>query len=229
MVASAAEWRGKGGVVKPRISRFSDRLEELAEEGNQIATSAASVVNNYVPDETALHSWLVKVRNLIESVFGRSSAHFRHLEELTTKGVSRMHEVQRVAGVVVGAKDDLDGGYLIRQEMLVAGAVFDSLLDEAKHFLGAGFDQCAAVLSRVVLEDALRRIARREGVDDSGNASAVNDRLKAEGVFTQPRWRQVQSWLDVGNAAAHGNTGDFDADLVRGVIEGLEQFLAQEL
>jgi len=28
--------------------------------------------------------------------------------------------------------------------------------------------------------------------------------IEEAGRFTQPQWRMVQAWLDIGNAAAHG-------------------------
>jgi hypothetical protein len=102
------------------------------------------------------------------------------------------------------ALDDLKNGFLGNQEMLVAAAVFDSVLEQAKYLNSQGYKDPAAVLTRTVLEDALRRIARAEGEDDSTKASAINDVLKKTGRVSQPLWRQIQFWLDVGNAAAHG-------------------------
>jgi hypothetical protein len=38
-----------------------------------------------------------------------------------------------VEAVLQGALSDLEGGFLVGQEFLVAGEVFDSVLEEGKH------------------------------------------------------------------------------------------------
>ena len=86
----------------------------------------------------------------------------------------------------------------------------------------------AAVLARVVLEDALKRIARGEGLDDNQSASRLNDELRRIGKYRQPQWRLIQAWLDIGNAAAHGNFNEYNEEDVEGLIEDIERFLATE-
>jgi hypothetical protein len=142
--------------------------------------------------------------------------------------VEHSYEVLSIVGLLSGAVDDLEKGYLLEQEFLIAGALFDSLLEQAKHLNQAGYKDPAAVLGRVVLEDALRRIARREGLDSSEKASALNDSLKNAGVYVQPRWRIVQAWLDIGNAAAHGKVSEFTEQDVTKMLEGISEFLADD-
>jgi aspartyl aminopeptidase len=118
---------------------------------------------------------------------------------------------------------------LTGQEFLIAGEVFASILEQAKELNKSGYKDPAAVLTRVVIEDALRRLARREGVDDKQKASQINDDLKGSGIYPQVQWRFIQAWLDIGNAAAHGKFGDYTEEDVVKMIEGVEQFLAAEL
>jgi hypothetical protein len=165
-------------------------------------------------------------------VFGEKSAHFTHYSKFAYDG-QRNHlqdvgEIIPIIGVLEGALDDLTKGFLARQEFIISAALFDDLLDQARHLNAKGYEDPAAVLARVVLEDALRKIAREAAIDDSGPASAVNDRLKKAERLNQPQWRQVQSWLDTGNAAAHGDFDKFtQADAAR-MIDGLGPFLANE-
>lgn len=124
--------------------------------------------------------------------------------------------------------DDLENGFLIGQEFLLAGEIFDSVLEEAKELLNAGYKDPAAILGRVVLEDSLRRLARQEQLDDTQKATKLNDDLKKAGRYNQVQWRQIQVWLDVGNNAAHGKFDQYSKEQVKEHIEGIERFIASE-
>ena len=106
--------------------------------------------------------------------------------------------------------------------------MFDSVLEEAKHLNQSGHKDPAAVLARVVLEDALKRIARSEGVNDNQKASQINDELRKRGRYPQPQWRLIQAWLDIGNAAAHGKFNEYSDEGVQRLVEDIERFLATE-
>jgi hypothetical protein len=84
-------------------------------------------------------------------------------------------------------------------------------------------------LVRVVVEDALRRIARAEGINDSGTAARLNDALRDIGRSGKPMWRQIQTWLDVGNAAAHGHFDQYSEATVVQAIDDVGRFWAQEV
>ena len=124
--------------------------------------------------------------------------------------------------------DDLEKGYLLSQEFLIAGEVFDSILVQAKQLTQGGYKDCAAVLARTVLEDTLKRLARSEGIDENLRASVINDELKKSGKYPQAQWRFIQAWLDIGNAAAHGRFDEYSEGDVLELIKGIEQFLVTE-
>lgn len=218
--------------LNPRYARYAARLRELIEEGKKVAgletrghSSSWIQGENKVP----LHAWLTKTQNIIEGVFGANSQQLQHLHQLTQRTVEYAHQVYSIVGLLEGALNDLENGFLRGQEFIVAGEVFDSVLQRAKYLVDNGFKDAAAVLVRVVIEDALKRIAREEGLDDSKKASAINDDLKGAKRYPQPQWRLIQSWLDIGNSAAHGDFGDYTEDDVKRMIDDVERFLAAEL
>jgi len=96
-----------------------------------------------------------------------------------------------------------------------------SLLEQADQLLAAGQRVPAAVIVRIVLERWIRDEAEKNGIAnaDSEKASSLNDSLKRVGVFSIPKWRQVQTCLDIGNAAAHGKDDQFSADDIRRALE----------
>jgi hypothetical protein len=216
--------------VNSQYKRAADRVRSLITEGTAVAgLEQHSSVGPYIQEKIPLHAWWVKVENLIESVFGPQSAHGRQLRRLTKRTPEHSYEVLGIVGMLTGALDDLESGFLIGQENLVAGVVLDDVLEQALELVRAGFKDPAAVLVRVVVEDTLRRLSRAHSLDDTVKASALNDALWKKGGYGKPQWRLVQAWLDIGNAAAHGDFAAYTADQVRQVILDVERFLAQEL
>ncbi len=210
-------------MLNPKYKHYANRLRELIKESRSISCDSRGEVQ----DETSLHSWLVKVKNVIEVAFGTNSQHFKHLEKLT-KSVYRSFHINAIEGLLKGALSDLEGGFLIGQEFLIAGEIFDSVLAQAKQLHKSGYKDVAAVLGRVVIEDALRRIAGQENIEDTQKASRINDDLKKAERYGKPQWRQIKVWLDIGNAAAHGKFNDYDEEEVKVMIEGIGRFLADE-
>ncbi len=217
--------------MNPKYTRVAERLTQLISKGVEVANLELPSVHGrvYIQDNVALHAWLVSVDNIVRTAFGPASAHFIQLSQILDGKPSRSQEVNRIVGILHGALSDLEGGFLVGQERLVAGVVFDIVLQQAHHLLDAGFKDSAAVLCRVVIEDCLRRLSREEGLSDTGKASALNDATRDCGRYGQPQWRMIQAWLDIGNAAAHGKFSDFDHSSVAAMIEGVERFMAQEL
>ena len=223
-------------MMNPKYSRYAERLRELIEEGNRVARleKPSSVGGPYIQgaDKANVLSWLTKSRNILEIALGNQSPHLHHFDNLIPKsGVSNIihsREIYNFIGVLTAALDDLENGYLLGQEFFIAGEVFDSILGQAKYLVQNSYKDPAAVLTRVVLEDALKRIARNEGIDDNQKASIINNELKKKGRYSQPQWRFIQGWLDIGNSAAHGKFDQYTQDDVVKMIDDIERFLVNE-
>lgn len=163
----------------------------------------------------------------MEKAFGITSPHYKRIQDLTKENEYIGSRIPLIRGVLKGSLDDLENGFLLGQEFLIAGEVFDSVLEEAKHLLKAGYKDPAAILGRVVIEDCIKRLARLEQLDDTKKAAALNDELKKAGRYNQAQWRQIQVWLDIGNNAAHGNFS-YKEEQVKDQLEGIERFIASE-
>jgi hypothetical protein len=219
-------------MMNPKYKSVADRLERLIEEGEEVAQHAESddLKRFTGSSKRPLNSWLAKTDNILLSVFGEGSAHYSQFESIRDRSVIKQKEVYAITGILEGALDDLREGFLTGQEFLIAGEVFDSVIEQARHLKESHFKDPAAVLGRVVLEDALQRISREEGIDTDQKASQLNtDLWKSAERYSQPQWRKVQSWLDTGNAAAHGNFDKYTNGDVEDLLEGVEEFIATEL
>lgn len=138
--------------------------------------------------------------------------------------------VDSAAGLVQGLDEALAGDLLRRVEDRVASEIYDDVLAEAEGLLRGNHVPCAAILVRVGLENGLRRLGAREGMPavDTAKASAINDWLwKDRQLYAQATNRQVQSWLDPGNAFAHDKPekSQYDAAHIAKTLEDVRSFL----
>lgn len=219
--------------------RYVERLQELINESEDIESlvKKASSSNpnvavfglSYIEDDAALNAWLIKTKNIIDIIFGNTSIQFKRLEELTQNYNSfGLSQIRSIKGVLIGSLDDLNNGFLIGKEFLIAGEIFDSVLEEAKELLKTEHKDPAAMLGRVVLEDALKRLARQEGINDTLKASQINIELKKAGRYNLSQERLIQAWLDIGNYAAHGKFDQYSKEQVKDQIESIERFIATD-
>jgi hypothetical protein len=125
-------------MLNPKYHRYVNRLRDLIKEGQSVAKlERPSSVGPYIQgeDKTQVQGWLTKVRNILDTVFGTQSIHVRQFEEVLPKGgvrlVEHSRDVHAIVGVLTGALDDLEQGYLLGQEFLIAGEVFDSCSSKA--------------------------------------------------------------------------------------------------
>jgi hypothetical protein len=225
-------------MINPKYQRYADRLHELVNEGKQVAQLERPSPNSNMvfirgENEIPLNAWLTKSLNIIQNVFGlKSPQYFAFMQALPKDGirfVSKSSDVYPLTGVLEGSVNDLENGFLVDQELLIAGAIFDSILEQAKELNDKDYKDPAAVLVRVVLEDALKRLSRNERIDDTQKASILNDELKKINFFPQIQWRFIQTWLDIGNNAAHGKFDTYSKDQVYDMIKGVEQFVLSYL
>lgn len=95
----------------------------------------------------------------------------------------------------------------------------------------------AGVLAGALLEKALRTLCDEQQppvsiVNAKGELRTLNsliDELKKAEVFNELKAKQLRSWADIRNAAAHGPFSDFGKADVAQMISGINNFLADYL
>lgn len=139
-------------------------------------------------------------------------------------GYSDQSRAAHMAGIIGSAYDLLGNGFIGSVKFLLHADMFASTLEQAKGLKETGHLIPAAVLGRIVIEDWLRDQAEKSGIEvpEGAKASTVNDSLKKSSVFSVPKWRLIQSLLDVGNAAAHGKISEISEGEVSRLLEFIE-------
>ena len=101
----------------------------------------------------------------------------------------------------------------------------------ADELLESGYKDPAASLAGAVLQDGLRKIADRHSVvhKRGDGLDSLNQKIAAPGLYNASTRAQIDSWRHSRNAADHGNFGDYQADDIRRMVEGVRDLLARYL
>lgn len=120
--------------------------------------------------------------------------------------------------------------YLASVQELIHADLFGDLLEMADHLLAEGYKDAAAVTGGGVLEEAIRKLADKNGVPivdgtKPRKADTINADLVKAGVYNKLEQKNVTAWLGLRNDAAHANYSNYDKTQVQQFIEGIRQFL----
>ena len=128
----------------------------------------------------------------------------------------------------------INSGLLITFKLLIQADVFESELEQAQHFLDNDYKVAAAVTAGVVLETAIKELAKNNGISiylEGSNKpkklDGLNSELKSAEVYNALRHKQIIELAHIRNKAAHGEVDEFSENDVKNMIRDIEGFLIE--
>ncbi len=223
------------------IKTLIERCEDIIKMGDEILTSSGER-NDQVPK---INSSFENIYNLCYPNGIPTHLALSNLKNtLISQGIS-----PRFSGLIgffkarldifKGFVEDLKKG-LITSDLisLISIDVYNDLILQAKDlrkFNTEPLNRAACVLARIVLEDGLKKICSKKGIYlKSDKANEANMELKKNLIYGNPQFKHVDTWLSIGNAAAHPESPklDFNAitetqmdDMIKNVPEFLTKYL----
>jgi hypothetical protein len=123
------------------------------------------------------------------------------------------HAIDMLEGVLLALRSDIERDRLRTFEEMIHSALFDDLLSAAQHFVDSGHRMPAAVMAGGTLEEHLRQLAKKFGIDivsigkkgkpEPKGGMALNDELFKANAFSKPQLTMNQTWIHIRNQAAH--------------------------
>lgn len=170
--------------------------------------------------------------SFISNVFGKESVYYQQFK--TEVRDSNYYYVESAIGILNAIKSEIESGWLFSFKKLVEADVFCDFLEMAEYLLEEKYKDAAAVMIGSVLEEHLRSLCKENSIpvfDESNGkqvpkkASRLNDDLAKNGVYNKLTQKNVTSWLDLRNNAAHGKFEEYNIDQVNLMYQGVSQFL----
>lgn len=213
--------------------RIITRLERLIEDGKHLLMTLAPSTtarrserqgDEYV-DQYLHLKFFTSALYFIDSTVGRDSEFYRQFDRLSA-GVAAAPIKLKIA-VLEALQAELQDIWYWTAQGLARAEVFSNTLEEAEHLLDRGFKIPAAVLAGCVLEQHLRSLSLRNGLDSTASPGKINDALKAAGVYNKNDGKEVAIYQGIRNSAAHGKDDEFSGEQVKLMLQGVAAFVAR--
>ena len=221
--------------------RYTEKFKELLIEGEIVSRSESTDDHDYGVgehvDRSKFVEWRTKVVTLLSEILPIKSplrkTCERYLELMHTKRVC-----DDIFAMLHGCRKDFEDGMFDDLEKRVEADVSVNYLEQAERLMrdkdGADHTYiAAAVLAGAVLEKALRTLCKKASPPIpvnkvGGQAKTLNpliDDLKKANVFNEIEAKQLRTWADIRNAAAHGRFEEFDRAQVEAMLVDVQRFL----
>ncbi|MBX9901021.1 MAG: hypothetical protein K2Y28_09590 [Burkholderiaceae bacterium] len=214
-------------------SHVLKRIDELVMRGNAAARSQ-SKGDHWMRDIVESQSWLSSAANAIQQVAPDGSFFRLELDRLMAndqlKGGIPISTIEKLLGLLQSVKLEAEGGLLVKLEDQVVATAFDDFLDQASQYHKSGKIKEAAVLASAVLEDTVKRISVKAGLDPKSlSLEPLIDALAKLSVFTPVKAKRVKSYAAIRNHALHAEWAQLDLKDVGAQISGLRELLDEHL
>lgn len=209
------------------------RIDELISLGNAAARSQSSQ-DYWIKDVVEAQSWFSSAANAIHQVSPPGSFYVAELHRIVEheqlKGGFPRSSIEKLLGLLQSVRHEARAGLLIKLEDQVVASAFDDFLDHAALYHKAGKLNEAAVLASAVLEDTIKRIARKYEIAVNGvSLDPLIDELTKRSVFTQVKAKRLKSYAAIRNHALHAEWEKLDIRDVGAQLSGLRELLDEHL
>lgn len=204
--------------------KLTDRLNHLIEMGEVVLKTRYIDIFAYVKDNP-FYQWRVGALSFLEAVFGGNSIHFQEFQQ-RCRG-TKYDDALQGQSILKAAKEDIESGYLKKLEDLVAADIFTDFLEMAEYLLEQGYKDPAASLIGAVLEDGLRKIAKKNDITlkSRENISSLNHKIANARIYSRLVQKQVEVWNEIRDNADHAEFSEYNADSVQKMCSGVRSFL----
>jgi hypothetical protein len=186
-------------------------------------------------------TWTTRTGEFINRLYKKDSQYvlafnqFRALMRMTNLHSNSYATLLEVTGALEGIKYELQNGLLSDIQKLLQADIFSDFLEMGEHLLKEGYKDAAAVIIGSVLEDTLRKLADSNGIkttNDKGKFLTIeplNIELATKNIDNKLIQKQITSWADLRNNAAHGHYDKYDSKQVEMMFLFVQTFCADNL
>ena len=216
---------------------FIQQIKEILEIYNNNQDLQTGGVKSPKTDELAINL-ITRISALVKRITGTNSEYYKQIDKISFKSKFRyaIRRLTQLIGVLKALYQDLKAGYLKSFSELIHADVFSNYIEMAEYLLEEGYKDPAAVITGSTLEEHLRKLCIKNGIDieimSKGklrpiNADSLNSELAKQGVYSKLEQKSVTAWLGLRNNAAHGNYGEYHDNQVKQMIMGVRDFIVR--
>lgn len=177
-----------------------------------------------------------RIMAVITRITGINSEYYKQAMNVLPIISEPIARLMGLYGVLTGLYQDLKAGYLKSFSELIHADIFSDYIEMAEYLLEEGYKDPAAVITGSTLEEHLRKLCIKNGIDieimssgklRSKKADGINSDLAKQGVYSKLEQKSITAWLDLRNKAAHGKYSEYDENQVKQLIMGVRDFIVR--
>lgn len=210
------------------------RLDELIGLGNAVLATRKQRTPGF-PDRVnngKFRGFRSASLSFLESIFGAHQTYYKEfIEHVKVSGPSY---TEAGINILQAAKAEIEGGWLFTIKGIVSAEIFADFMEMAEHLLEEGYKDAAAVMIGSILEEHLRKLCDKNSIPvtvekedkiKSKKADTINHELSKAEVYNKLEMKQITTWLDLRNKAAHGNYTEYSKKQVTLMLQGVLDFM----
>lgn len=209
-------------------SKLIEQIERVLAKFPAVSATwhSSSMIHGF-RDAVAYHALRAECIALISHVYGAEHAQARVFQRNISN--ETLHHLQAAEGMLRGTIESIKHGLLedIRTQVLLD--IQGDFIAAADSALSSGAKDVAAALSCVVLEDSVKRLALKSGLDDLADKefSVVVAGLFKAGAITKGTKGALLAYKDLRNSALHAQWHEVSEEAVRALLYFLPVFVEQ--
>jgi len=219
-----------------KLEDYIKRVNELIDKSQLLLRTRETYKysgGEYV-DKAGFTDFRTSCLSFILHVFGENTPHFKEFDSKVKS--ADPDDVERGIGILLAAKEELEGGWLTTTKGLLSAEIFSDFLEMAEYLLSEGYKDAAAVIAGSVLEGHLRQLAENYKIeitfDKSGQqvakkADLLNAELAKASAYSKLDQKNITAHLDLRNKAAHGQYGEYGQSQVELMKQSILDFMTR--
>lgn len=188
------------------------------------------------PELAQISMWVTRIGNVITKLYGTSSQHYKNYQTtIDNKDFYIIHSnhwrhVSVIAGIIQAVQHEFRNDLINNIRRILQSDIFSDFLEMSEYLLNEGYKDAAAVIIGSVLEDSLRKLANSNGIDTikpNGKPltlEPLNIELGKAGIYDKLTQKQITSWGELRNKAAHGHYSEYQKEQVQMMLLFVQQF-----
>ncbi|MCK9639873.1 MAG: hypothetical protein M0R39_08185 [Prolixibacteraceae bacterium] len=220
-------------------SNLVTEVEKLLALGRELIKYGKSNFGEMEPEKVQEFTfWTVRTGELFSKLYPKDNQYhktfniFRETLKMQWLHSNSYQLLYEILGILEAVKYDLENGLLDDIQKLLRADIFSDFLEMGEHLLKEGYKDPAAVIIGSVLEDTLRKLAIANDISTTNEKGKLltieplNVELAKKEVYNQLMRKQITSWADIRNSAAHGHYDQYDAKQVDQMQQFVQAFAA---
>ncbi len=214
--------------------KLIQRVDELIELAEKVLATKLKGMGVIPVDHGQFHGFRSAALSFIGNLYGTD--HIFYTDFITLVLTSDVIRTETGKAILESIKGELIGDWLISIKGSITAEVFSDFLEMADYFLAEGYKDPGAVMIGGVLEEHLRQLCQKSGIEieieSKGRlrpkrANTLNSELVKAEAYNKLEQQNITAWLALRNNAAHGKYDEYTKEQVTLMLQGVTEFISR--